>query len=312
MKLIDSQYIDDNCGLVATVGFFDGVHIGHQHLIDCIKSEALHRGLKSAVFTFKEHPRKVVNSTYHPALLNTFEEKVAHLSDTGIDYCVAMNFTPQLSRLTAQDFMAKILKEAYNVKVLYVGYDHRFGRDRVQEFDDYKAIGEYLGIEVLQAPVYKIIDVPVSSSLIRRYLMEGEIENAAEALTYPYHLSGLVVEGFQIGRKINFPTANLLLENPDKLIPKNGVYVVRVGFGSDSYFGMMNIGNRPTVHSEGGLSIEVHLFDFDQDIYGEWLDIEILGFLRDERKLNGLDELKIQLQKDKEASLEYIKRLHQS
>ncbi|MGL5787846.1 MAG: bifunctional riboflavin kinase/FAD synthetase [Bacteroidales bacterium] len=311
MKLIDGQHIEDSCGLVATVGFFDGVHTGHQHLIACIKSEALRRGMKSAVFTFKEHPRKVVNSTYHPALLNTFEEKVMHLSDTGIDYCVAMNFTPQLSRLTAQDFMAKILKEQYNVKVLYVGYDHRFGRDRVQEFGDYKMIGEYLGIEVLQAPVCMMDNVPVSSSLIRRYLREGETEKATEALTYPYHLSGLVVEGFQIGRRINFPTANLLLENPDKLIPKNGVYVVRASYDSELYFGMMNIGNRPTVHSEGGLSIEVNLFDFDQDIYGEWLNIEVLGFLRDEKKLNGLEELKLQLQRDKEASLEYIKRLQQ-
>lgn len=306
MIVIDNETIDTAPGLVATVGFFDGVHRGHQHLISCLKREANALGLQSAVFTFKEHPRKVVNSTYHPSLLNTFEEKVDHLSQTGVDYCVAMNFTPQLSRLTARDFMSKVLVDQYNVKVLYVGYDHRFGRDRVEEFDDYKIIGESLGIEVKQAPVFMLNDRAVSSSLIRRYLREGLVDEATQALSYPYHLSGLVVEGFQIGRKINFPTANLLLENPDKLIPKNGVYVVRSNYNGDSYFGMMNIGNRPTIHSEGGLSIEVNLFDFDQDIYGEWLEIEVLTFLREEKKLKGLDELKIQLQTDKDASLKYI------
>lgn len=310
MIVIDNETIDTAPGLVATVGFFDGVHLGHQHLISCLKREATSLGLKSAVFTFREHPRKVVNSTYHPSLLNTFEEKMDHLAKTEIDYCIAMNFTPQLSRLTARDFMSKILVEQYNVKVLYVGYDHRFGRDRVEEFDDYKIIGASLGIEVKQAPVFMINDRAVSSSLIRKYLREGMVDEATQALSYPYHLSGLVVEGFQIGRKINFPTANLLLENPDKLIPNNGVYVVRSSYNGESYFGMMNIGNRPTVHSEGGLSIEVNLFDFDQDIYGEWLEIELLLFLREEKKLNGLEELKTQLQRDKEASLEYIKRLH--
>ncbi|MGL5317306.1 MAG: bifunctional riboflavin kinase/FAD synthetase [Bacteroidales bacterium] len=310
MILVDSNTIDTRPGLVATVGFFDGVHLGHQHLISCLKCEADKLGLKSAVFTFREHPRKVVNSSYHPSLLNTFEEKVEHLTSTDIDYCVAMNFTPQLSRLTARDFMLQVLSEQYNVKVLYVGYDHRFGRDRVEEFEDYKAIGDEIGIEVKQAPVFKLDDRAISSSLIRRYLEEGSVDLATEALSYPYHLSGLVVEGFQIGRKINFPTANLLLENPDKLIPKNGVYVVRSKYKEESYFGMMNIGNRPTVHSEGGLSVEVNLFDFDQDIYGEWLNIEILTFLREEKKLKGLEELKGQLQRDKETSLDYIKRLH--
>lgn len=307
MILIDNETIDTTPGLVATVGFFDGVHLGHQHLISCLKLEANALGLQSAVFTFKEHPRKVVNSTYHPSLLNTFEEKIDHLSQTGIDYCVALNFTPQLSRLTARDFMSKILVDQYNVKVLYVGYDHRFGRDRVEEFDDYKRIGASLGIDVKQAPVFLLGDQAVSSSLIRRYLSEGLVTQACEALSYPYHLSGLVVEGFQIGRKINFPTANLLLENPDKLIPRNGVYVVRSCFAGEMYYGMMNIGNRPTIHSEGGLSIEVNLFDFDQDIYGDWLEIDLLFFLRDEKKLKDLAGLSVQLQNDKEASLKYIR-----
>ena len=312
MILLDNKKIEEKTGLVATVGFYDGVHLGHQHLLLSLKEEAAKRGLKSAVFTFNEHPRKVVNSNYHPLLLNTFEEKVEHLISTGIDYCIAMRFTPQLSRLTAKDFMQKILKEEYNVKVLFVGYDHRFGRDRVEDFEDYRRIGEELDIEVLQAPVFILDDQAVSSSLIRRLLKEGDVTGATKALSYPYHLTGLVVEGFQIGRKINFPTANLLLENPDKLIPRNGVYVVRTEVAGESFYGMMNIGNRPTIHEEGGLSIEVHLFEFDQDIYGEWLDIEVLAFLRNEKKMNGLEELKKQLETDQENSRIYIKKLQEN
>ncbi|MGL4993900.1 MAG: riboflavin biosynthesis protein RibF [Bacteroidales bacterium] len=306
MIIHEEGSIDSSKELVATIGFFDGVHCGHRHLIHHITSEAREKGMSSAVITFKEHPRKVVNSTYHPALLTLHEEKMEHLDDTGVDYCVSLHFTAELSRLTAYEFMRRVLVEQLRVKVLYIGHDHRFGRDRASGFDEYVAWGAELGIEIRQAPLFRVGEDAISSSYVRRALLAGDVERAATALGYPYRMRGLVVEGFKIGRTISFPTANLLLGSCDKLIPRTGVYIVSTWYEGLLYWGMMNIGNRPTVHDQGGLSIEVHLFDFDKEIYGEYLEVSILAFLREERKMNGLEELKLQLGRDRALALAWM------
>lgn len=306
MKIHETGTTDSSAELVATIGFFDGVHCGHRHLIHHITHEARVKGVESAVITFREHPRKVVNSNYHPPLLTLFEEKMELLEETGVDHCVALHFTPELSRLTAYEFMRQVLVEQLHVRVLYIGHDHRFGRDRASGFEDYVAWGKELGIEVKRAPLFTIAGEPISSSYVRRALSEGNAEEAANALGYPYRMRGLVVEGFQIGRTINFPTANLLLGSGDKLIPRTGVYIVSTWFREKLYWGMMNVGIRPTMHEEGGLSIEVHLFDFDEEIYGEWLEVSLLSFIREERKMKGLDELRKQLEHDRSAAIAWL------
>lgn len=206
---------------VATIGFFDGVHMGHRYLIQQVKEIAAAKGLRSALVTFPVHPRKVMNAAYHPELLTTPEEKTNLLAGTGVDYCLMLDFTPDISRLTAKEFMTQILKERFQVKYLVIGYDHRFGHNRSEGFDDYVRYGQAIGIEVIRAQAYTddiqidtIQSAPVSSSLIRKLLHQGDVDAAARCLGYEYFLDGTVVGGYQVGRKIGFPTANLSVDDP--------------------------------------------------------------------------------------------------
>lgn len=201
---------------VATIGFFDGVHAGHRYLIQQVKEIAAAKGLRSALVTFPVHPRKVMNAEYRPELLTTPEEKISLLADIRVDYCLMLDFTPEISRLTAREFMTQLLKERYQVKYLVIGYDHRFGHNRSEGFEDYVRYGKEIGIEVIRAKAYTSNieignepNIPVSSSLIRKLLHEGEVSLAAHCLKYEYFLDGIVVGGYQVGRKIGFPTANL-------------------------------------------------------------------------------------------------------
>ena len=222
---------------VATIGFFDGVHAGHRYLIQQVKEIAAAKSLRSALVTFPVHPRKVMNTNYRPELLTTPEEKIRLLANIGVDYCLMLDFTPEVSRLTAREFMTQLLKKRYQVKHLVIGYDHRFGHNRSEGFEDYVRYGKEIGIEVIRAKAYtsnieieNVPNVPVSSSLIRKLLHQGEVDLAADCLKYEYFLDGIVVGGYQVGRKIGFPTANLSVDDPDKLIPADGVYAVWVTF----------------------------------------------------------------------------------
>ena len=230
--------------LVATIGFFDGVHLGHRFLIDEMKEIAKARNLPSAVITFPEHPRAVLHADYQPKLLNSFEEKLQQLETTGVDYCIVLDFTIELSRLSAKEFITSILAKSLHVKTLLIGYDHRFGHNRSEGFEDYVRYGKEIGIEVIRAKAYtsnieieNVPNVPVSSSLIRKLLHQGEVDLAADCLKYEYFLDGIVVGGYQVGRKIGFPTANLSVDDPDKLIPADGVYAVWVTFDKKSIYG---------------------------------------------------------------------------
>lgn len=306
------QIIPDNSAIipepcVATIGFFDGVHAGHRYLIQQVKEIAATKGLRSALVTFPIHPRKVMNADYRPELLTTPEEKISLMAETGVDYCLMLDFTPEIAHLTALEFMTQILKERYQVSCLVIGYDHRFGHNRRESFEDYVRYGEAIGIEVIRAQVYSNNiktetgqNTPVSSSLIRKLLHQGDVDIAARCMGYEYFLDGTVVGGYQVGRKIGFPTANLNVDNPDKLIPADGVYAVWVTLDGNTYMGMLNIGKRPTIDNGPDRTIEVNILHFHSDIYDKFIRLTFVKKIRPELKFNSVDELIAQLHKDAE------------
>lgn len=289
-------------GCVATVGFFDGVHGGHRFLINEVVAEARKRGVPSVVVTFGEHPRKVLKSDFQPHLLTTLEEKLELLGTTEVDACVVLNFTMELSLLSAKEFITQVLHKQLHVKLLFVGHDHRFGHNREEGFEEYKQYGSALGVEVVQAEQFTLPgNEHFSSSQIRRDLINGDIASANTLLTYPYTFMGKVISGYKNGRKIGFPTANIWFDSKEKIIPAIGVYAVHVYVKKQMYKGMMNIGYRPTFTSDKSLSMEVHIIDFEEDIYDKKIKIECIHRIRDEKKFNGIEELITQLKKDKET-----------
>ena len=290
---------------VATIGFFDGVHLGHRHLINQVKMAASLNGWCSSIITFPVHPRQVIQSDYQPSLLSSPEEKIELLTSTGIDNCILLPFTRELSMLTAWEFM-QLLYDQYQVRMLVIGYDHRFGHNRAETFEDYCRYGRDLGIHIMQATAYTQEQDKVSSSAIRRALLSGDVMTAERYLGYNYFLEGTIVGGYQVGRKIGFPTANLRVYFPNKLIPSIGVYAVHVSVNGQQYKGMLNIGHRPTINNGTDLSIEVHILDFEGDIYNQQVRIEFIGFLRPEIKFDSIDELVLQIQKDKEEAIKVL------
>ena len=291
--------------MVATIGFFDGVHLGHRFLINQVKAAAAQTGWQSSIITFPVHPRQVIQSEFQPQLLSSPEEKIELLAATGIDNCILLPFTRELSMLTAREFM-QLLYIRYNVRMLVIGYDHRFGHNRTETFEDYCRYGKELGIHIMQATAYTQEQDKVSSSAIRRALQTGDIRTATKFLGYPYFLEGTVVDGYKVGRKIGFPTANLQVDFPNKLIPSVGVYAVWVSVGGKQWKGMLNIGHRPTLNNGTNLSIEVHILDFEGDIYRQKMRIEFIDFLRPETKFSSVDELIEQMKKDKEATIQVL------
>jgi len=291
---------------VATLGFFDGVHIGHRHLIDQVKEEAERLGLPSAVITFPVHPRKVLQKDYQPKLLCGYEEKIEQLETTGIDYCITLPFTVELSQLSAKEFINKILKETINVDTLIVGYDHRFGHNRAEGFEDYVNYGSEVGVKVIKATELKFSDHDVSSSQIRRMLAEGKVTIANRLLSYNYKLSGKIVEGYQVGRTIGFPTANMKVWERFKVIPALGVYAVFVQLENEIFKGMLYIGTRPTLHSDDEVSVEVNIFDFEGNLYNRNLSVEFVDFIRADMKFETKESLVSQIHRDKQIVLERL------
>lgn len=302
MQLLRFRHDEFPQPCVATIGFFDGIHLGHRYLIKQVCEIADQRGYKAAVVTFPVHPRQIVRYKPDFKLLTTWEEKLSILSDSGLDYCIALDFTEKLAALSAKDFML-FLKNEFNVKLLLVGYDHRFGHNRSEGFPDYVRYGEELGIKVLLNEVYKTDENEViSSSLIRNSLLLGKVSDAAKLLGYYYYLEGIVVSGRQLGRQIGYPTANLKVGSPDKVIPADGVYAVWVTIDGKKYGGMLSIGVRPTVNNGTDRTIETHIFNFDSDIYGKTIRISFVSYIRLEEKFGTIDELIAQLHKDAEVS----------
>ena len=286
--------------LVATIGFFDGVHRGHRFLIDRVIEEAQQSGMSSAVITFDRHPREVLQTDYQPDLLSTLDEKLLLLSKTHVDNIVVLHFDASLAALTAHDFMRDVLQGQLKVRKLIIGYDNRFGHNRSEGFDDYVCYGKELGIEVIRADAFLPDDVRVSSSVIRTCLREGRVEEANRLLGYDYTIESRIVSGYQNGRKMGFPTANLDVTRCQQLLPASGVYAVLVRLKDSVGWkrGMMNIGHRPTFNGTT-TSMEVNLFNFSGDLYGQELLVSFISKIRDERKFDSIDALAEQLQHDK-------------
>ncbi|MBQ9675009.1 MAG: bifunctional riboflavin kinase/FAD synthetase [Bacteroidaceae bacterium] len=285
--------VNGQCNKVATIGFFDGVHRGHQHLLRQVLEVAHQRHMASLVVTFFQQPRHVVtHETDRFFLLTTTNEKLHLLQQAGIDHCEVMEFTPELALMTAHDFM-QLLHDKYGVSALVIGYDHRFGHNRSEGFDDYVRYGKQLGIEVLKATQFPA----VSSTKIRELLLEGDLEAANQILGYRYMLEGKVVNGFHIGHTMGFPTANLQVA-PEKLIPADGVYAVMVELDGEQHQGMLNIGTRPTLANSDERSIEVHIFDFHDNIYDKELRLSLVKRTRGEVKFASKEQLILQLQQD--------------
>ena len=300
MKLIsirDSSCVD--CETIGTTGFFDGVHRGHRYLIGQLKTLAQKAGLKTAIVTFPVHPRKILQQDYQPKLLNTLEERLALLSSLEIDFCYLIDFSPAFSEMTAKDFIQQKLHKQLRIKELLIGYDHKFGKGGRGEYKQFAEYGAACGMLTHKAEKWQNEDTPISSTLIRHWLAEGKVKEAAKALSYRYSLEGSVVRGDQLGRMLDFPTANLSLCDSDKVIPGHGVYAVVAILDEKRYAGMAYIGQRPTVAIRMENRIEVHLLNFNEDIYGKKIRIEFVEFLRPEMRFNSLEDLRDQLVKDR-------------
>jgi riboflavin kinase/FMN adenylyltransferase len=293
---------------IVTIGTFDGVHIGHKKILEKVIQNAVAQDCESVVLSFFPHPRMVLQADSDIKLLNTVEEKILLLEKAGIDNIIIHPFSQEFSRLTAEEFVKTILIDRLNIQKIIIGHDHRFGRNRTADIDDLIQFGEKYNFEVEQISAQEINEIAISSTKIRNAIIDGNVSLAKNYLGYNYFFSGTVVQGKQLGRTIGFPTANIEIEENYKLIPKIGVYIVKSFFKNQEIFGMMNIGNRPTVNGENQ-TIEVNFFNFDENIYNQKLTITILDRIRDEQKFASLDDLKFQLNQDKTTSLKFISTL---
>ena len=288
---------------VVTSGTFDGVHVGHQKILNRLIEIARKSTGESVVITFWPHPRLILKPEDDSLkLLNTFEERAALLKEQGIQHLLRIPFTKEFSQITSIEFISRILVGAIGTRKLVIGHDHRFGRNREGSFEQLRINGPTYGFDIEEIPRQDVDHVAVSSSKIREALEAGDVETAADFLGRPYSISGRVVKGDQLGRKLGFPTANIDIDSHYKLIPSDGIYAVRVEHEHKTYGGMLYIGNRPTLN---GLAqtIEVNIFDFAQDIYGQDLKVSFIKFLRGDIKFNDLESLKEQLSEDHKASL---------
>jgi riboflavin kinase/FMN adenylyltransferase len=292
---------------VMTTGTFDGVHQGHRKILDRLMEVAKKSNGESVLLTFFPHPRMVLQPESDLKLINTIDEKIELLRKEGIDHLIIQPFTKEFSRTTSLEFVRDILVNQIGTKKLVIGYDHHFGRNREGSFDHLKEFGPIYGFEVEEISVQDVDNVNVSSTKVRKALEEGEVDVAANYLGHSFFIEGEVVHGKKIGRELGYPTANLKIENPYKLIPGNGIYAVRVRRGDDLYEGMLNIGIRPTIGVSQTTSVEVNLFDFNEEIYGECLTVHFIKRIRCEKKFDSKDELIAEMQKDKVKAQQLLK-----
>ncbi|AYD46545.1 bifunctional riboflavin kinase/FAD synthetase [Arachidicoccus soli] len=305
----DLNNLPEFINAVVTIGTFDGVHLGHQKIITQLKEEAKKINGETVIVTFFPHPRKIVHQGQKPFhLLNTLSEKIKLLGSFGVDNVIVIPFNEAFAAQTAEEYVRAFLVEKTHPHTIIVGYDHRFGKDRTGDYHTLENYGKEFGFCVKEIPEKLLNEVTISSTRIREALMKGAIEDANHFLGYHFFFEGKVIRGNQLGRTIGYPTANLQIEDADKLVPANGVYAVCINDKDDqNYGGMLNIGVRPTVDGTK-LSIEVNIFDFDKDIYGDILRVETIARLRDEVKFSGLDALKTQLANDKDEALTILKK----
>lgn len=294
---------------VVTIGTFDGVHYGHQKIIKRLCELAKTTGGESVILTFFPHPRLIIDPENQDLkMINTIDEKARILANLGVDHLIITPFTRDFSNLSPEEYIKNILVDTIGIKNMIVGYDHRFGKDRKGGMPQLEAMAKSYAYKIEVIPEQDINDVAVSSTKVRNALLNGQVALAAEYLGYHFSLYGRVIKGDKIGRTIGFPTANIFIEETYKLIPSDGIYAVTVAMTDQTFKGMAYIGQRPTINGMTR-NIEVNIFDFDQEIYGQDITMTFLQFLRHDVKFTGLEALKIQLQKDKEDTLAYFARL---
>jgi len=290
---------------IVTIGTFDGVHIGHKEILKKLTSEAARLDLESVILTFFPHPRMVLQKESDIKLINTIDERIAIFSKTDLDHLIIHPFTKEFANLSAEAYVKNVLVDGLNVKNIIIGYDHRFGKNRTANIDDLKNFGKEFGFEVEEISAQELDDVAVSSTKIRRALDNGDLETANNYLCYPFMLNGTVVKGKGIGKTISFPTANLEIRETYKLIPKNGVYVVKSVLDGNETFGLMSIGTNPTV---GGTSrtIETYFLDTEKDLYGQTIEIALLAKIREEETFDSLESLQKAIKSDEAFARKYI------
>jgi riboflavin kinase/FMN adenylyltransferase len=292
---------------VITIGTFDGVHLGHQKIIENLVQKAKEVGGESVLMTFSPHPRMVLFPDSHNLqLIQTEAEKMNKLGTTGIENCIVFPFTFEFSRLSAMEFVRDILVNTLNIDTIIIGYDHQFGRNREGNIHYLQEVSNIYDFHAVEIPAQEIDAVNVSSTKIRRAILEGEIELANQYLGNPYILSGEVIKGNQLGRTIGFPTANIQVEDTTKIIPGNGVYLVKIYHKNSLLIGVMNIGTRPTVSDKTENRIEIHIFDFNEDLYGQQLEVEVLKKVRDEKKFDSIEQLSRQIEQDTLFARQYF------
>lgn len=292
---------------VAAVGFFDGVHFGHRFLLENVKATARARNLATMAVTFNRHPLQLLRPEKTPALLTTTDERVSLIEEQGIDLCAMLNFTKEFAAQTAKEFMMRYLAGKLNVKALVIGYDHSLGSDKDKTFEHYRTLGEELGISVSRAARYMPPSgVEVSSTAIRRALLEGKVETASSMLGRPYNLSGKVVEGHHIGTSLGFPTANINALSSGKVIPCNGVYSAIARVDGKPYAAAVNIGVRPTLGNGSDISIEAFLPEFSGNLYGQEVDLRFISRLRDEQHFDSLESLSAQIAQDVSKAMQTL------
>jgi len=294
---------------VVTIGTFYGVHIGHTKIINQLTTISLKNNLTSILLSFFPHPKMVLQNDNELKLINTIQEKEGLLNSLNLDYLIIKEFTKEFSRLSALEFVRDILVNKLNAKHIIIGYDHHFGRNRTANIEQLKEFGELYDFKVTEILAQDIDDIAISSTKIRKALINGEIKLANKFLGYNFFFSGDVVHGNNIGKTISFPTANIKVDQPYKLIPKNGVYIVKTIIDNQTTFGMMNIGYNPTFDGKQK-SIEIHFLNFNKNIYHKNLTIEMIMRIRNEIRFNSVDDLKKQLGQDKLSTLNYINSLN--
>ncbi|MBK9451305.1 MAG: bifunctional riboflavin kinase/FAD synthetase [Bacteroidetes bacterium] len=293
----------------ATIGTFDGVHLGHQKILGRLLDAAKEVDGESVVISFHPHPRLVLQPEDKSLrMLQAIEEKIAALDAFGIDKLLLIPFTREFAEQDSQEFISQVLIQTVGIKRIVIGYDHHFGKNRSGGLKELQAGAELYGFEVEEIPAEQIDNANVSSTKIRQALLSGDIATASRFLGYDYGIRGTVVEGEKLGRTIGYPTANILPDDPHKLIPGEGVYLARLWVGGEAHFGMLNIGKKPTVGDHFPLGIEIHLFNFDQNIYGKSVRVEFLDWIRPDVKFASLDELVDALHRDRDASLALIEK----
>jgi riboflavin kinase/FMN adenylyltransferase len=287
---------------IVTIGTFDGVHLGHQKIIKHLVEIKNKQGGEIVLFTFDPHPRKVLFPEQKDLkLITTTDEKCEILKQFGVDHVLVFPFTKEFSQMQAQDYISDIIAKGLKTKTLVIGYDHRFGSNREGSIETLKEFSKTFHFDVEEIPAQEINQLNVSSTRIRKAIEEGDIKTANDFLGYLFFINGTVVKGKQLGRTIGYPTANVFVKDADKLVPKIGVYAVNVILDGEKYKGMLNIGTNPTTDTDNKIKIEVNIFDFDRDIYGEDIKVEFVKWIRNEEKFANLDELKQALANDKIA-----------